>query len=993
MKPIRLEFNAFGPFAQKEVVDFESMAESGIFLICGPTGAGKTTIFDGICFALYGEASGALRQNEDFKSDFSDPSDLCFVRYSFWVREKKFEVYRSPKQKKQKKNGDITTVSAKAELVLPDGTVLTGPAAVSARIQEILGLTAKQFKQITMLAQGDFRRFLDAPSKEKQEIFRHIFDTEKFDQFTVLLEQESKKALENMEKEQQELSFHLKSLTKQNDVALASFLEAEYPLVPSILERLTVLLKNDQKLLEEHQNSIQQLENRIAALHIETHRQNNQRLLDLEKLQKEKEQLSAKNPEMEQLRALLDRLKSAKDLIPLWQKRTEQLEEQKSIQMILEKKNAELSKLFPKSEETERQWMLAKQKSGQKDSLLSAIASLQSFSSLLDEKDLLSRSIKKLKKEIVQNENEFAYAEKVAICQTQEKEISKIRDRSEICRVLLQTIAQKKQLLPLYQQQKTVYLQNYTLFLDAQAGILASKLQENTPCPVCGSCDHPSPAPLKNNPPTQEQLRAYHDAAEHTSQQLFQLNEKIVSQYREIKNAFSPAPFLNENDSQPQEQRMTEILNQTLLEQKTAEEKLQRLQRELCAPKGLLANPLLLSDEDAIQAYREDRRKKLESCHSKLILQQEQLLSLEKKLPSGITSQEELEQKIQNFRSSVKQLDVLLEKTQKEYQETISQIRSVKQSLTENQERMRLLQEKISTTQKTFSDSLYNSFPGGQKVFLDFCAQIGQISAIEKQIHQYQLDMTSLEGRICQLQEQLNGVRFIDITDLLKQEASLQKQIEILRKEASVVQSRLSQDMAHKKQIESIYQKIEKSEWYYRQVNDLFRIASGNNDQRISFERYVLGFYFDAIVSFANHRLENLTGGRYLLCRKKDREKFGRSSGLDLEILDQYSGKIRPTSTLSGGESFKTALALALSLADVVQMYAGGVVIDTMFIDEGFGSLDAESLDSAVEALLSLGNDGRLVGIISHLPQLKEQIPSQIQVKTGRNGSTIQILP
>ena len=438
---------------------------------------------------------------------------------------------------------------------------------------------------------------------------------------------------------------------------------------------------------------------------------------------------------------------------------------------------------------------------------------------------------------------------------------------------------------------------------------------------------------------------------------------------------------------------MAEILNQTLLEQKTAEEKLQCLQRELCAPKGLLANPLLLSDEDAIQTYREDRRKKLESCHSKLILQQEQLLSLEKKLPSGITSQEELEQKIQNFRSSVKQLDVLLEKTQKEYQETISQIRSVKQSLTENQERMRLLQEKISTTQKTFSDSLYNSFPGGQKVFLDSCAQIGQISAIEKQIHQYQLDMTSLEGRICQLQEQLNGVRFIDITDLLKQEASLQKQIEILRKEASVVQSRLSQDMAHKKQIESIYQKIEKSEWYYRQVNDLFRIASGNNDLRISFERYVLGFYFDAIVSFANHRLENLTGGRYLLCRKKDREKFGRSSGLDLEILDQYSGKIRPTSTLSGGESFKTALALALSLADVVQMYAGGVVIDTMFIDEGFGSLDAESLDSAVEALLSLGNDGRLVGIISHLPQLKEQIPSQIQVKTGRNGSTIQILP
>ena len=187
MKPIRLEFNAFGPFAKKETVDFEEVAKSGLFLICGPTGAGKTTIFDGICFALYGEASGSLRQNEDFKSDFSDPDDLCFVRYSFFVREKKFEVYRSPKQKKQKKNGDLTSIAAKAELTLPDGSVVTGPAAVSARIQEILGLSAKQFKQITMLAQGDFRRFLDAPSKEKQEIFRHIFDTEKFDQFTILL--------------------------------------------------------------------------------------------------------------------------------------------------------------------------------------------------------------------------------------------------------------------------------------------------------------------------------------------------------------------------------------------------------------------------------------------------------------------------------------------------------------------------------------------------------------------------------------------------------------------------------------------------------------------------------------------------------------------------------------------------------------------------------------------------------------------------------------
>ncbi len=993
MKPIRLEFNAFGPFAKKETVDFEEVAKSGLFLICGPTGAGITTIFDGICFALYGEASGSLRQNEDFKSDFSDPDDLCFVRYSFFVREKKFEVYRSPKQKKQKKNGDLTSIAAKAELTLPDGSVVTGPAAVSARIQEILGLSAKQFKQITMLAQGDFRRFLDAPSKEKQEIFRHIFDTEKFDQFTILLEQESKNTLADMEKEQQILSFHLKSLASRDDDMLSSLLAVEYPVVPSILRRLTALFKNDQERLEKYQNRIKQLENQCAALHIESHRQNNQRLLDLEKLEKEKALLAAKNPEIERMRTLLIQLKNAKDLLPLWQKRAEQLDEKKALEHSLAKKKIELSSLTLNRQEAENQLSLAKQKASQKESLLSTIASLKALLPLFDEKNVFQRSIAELKQDIAQKEKESTYAETLAACYAQEEEIAVIKSRSDICRALLQTIAQRKQLLPLYQQQKEIYLQNYTLFLDAQAGILASKLQENTPCPVCGSIEHPFPAPLKNNPPTQDQLRSYHDAAEQTSRQLFHLSEKINSQYREMKNVFPSLALCEKGDYQLQVQKISEILEQNLLKLQTAEGKLNRQQKELQERKRLLTSPPPFLDKDAIQTYREEHRQELEASRNMLALQESRLKDLEKRLPTEISSQRDLERKIQELQNSVHHLDRLLEKAQADCQGILSQIQLTKQLLTESQERIQAVCERISETEKAFFDSLYHFFPDGQESFLSSCAKIGQISEIEKHIHQHQLDVFSLDGRICQLKEQLSNVKPVDITTLLEQEASLQQQIQALREEASAVQAQFNQDIAHKKQIESIYQKIEKTEQRYRQVNELFRIASGNNDQRVSFERYVLGFYFDAIVSFANHRLESLTGGRYLLCRKKDREKFGRSSGLDLEILDQYSGKMRPTSTLSGGESFKTALALALSLADVVQMYAGGVVIDTMFIDEGFGSLDAESLDSAIESLLSLGHDGRLVGIISHVSQLKEQISCQIQVESGRNGSTIQICP
>lgn len=992
MKPIRLEFNAFGPFAKQEIVDFSALSESGIFLICGPTGAGKTTIFDGICFALYGEASGALRQNEDFKSDFSDPADLCFIRYSFLVRDKKFEVYRSPKQKKQKKNKDMAVIAAKAELTLPDGSVITGPAAVNARIQEILGLSAKQFKQITMLAQGDFRQFLDASSKEKQEIFRHIFDTEKFDQFTSFLETESKNAMACIEKEQQMLSFHLKSLTQREDGELSELLAAEYPVVRPILDRLDTLLKEDRGRYDKYQNDISQLEKKIAALQIETHRQNNQRLQDLENLQKEKSRLEEKTSKIEELRIRLNKLRSAKDLLPLWQKQSEQTREKQNLTELLMAKQKEQETLFQRGQDAENRLTAAQKEAAQKDRLLSAVSSLQALSPLFDESASLKKSVADLEREIAQAQKESAYAETWTACCEREQAIDALQKQVAACRSLLGMTEQKKQLLPFYQQQKERYLKNYSLFFDAQAGILASTMRENTPCPVCGSLKHPSPAPLKTNPPTQEQLRAYHDEAEKTAQEIFRLNEKINAQSAEIQNFLSEKNAF-ENCQPMSADEVTEIRNKKEAELQQEERQLFKLREKLAEEKRSLLHPPAFSDENGMRAHLENCRKQLNADRSMIQLQKERLAELRKRFPEGISSQEELSIKVNCLYTKMKQLDTQLESAQKNSQEIASQLRFTKQMIDENQKRLQDLQEKIASTENEFFSLLHRSFPDGEADFLQSLSQIGQIPSIEEILHQHQTAVTSLDGRIHQLKEQLINVKFINITELSEQEASLRKKIQELREQSSSVQLRISQDTSHQQQIEAIHQRIEKSEQHYRQVNDLFRVASGSNEQRVSFERYVLGFYFDAIVSFANHRLESLTGGRYLLCRKKDREKFGRSSGLDLEILDQYSGKIRPTSTLSGGESFKTALALALSLADVVQMYAGGVVIDTMFIDEGFGSLDAESLDSAVDALLSLGNDGRLVGIISHVPQLKEQIPSQIQVKAGRNGSSIQMQP
>ncbi|MDD3192255.1 MAG: SMC family ATPase [Oscillospiraceae bacterium] len=990
MKPIRLEFNAFGPFAGNEVVDFEVVADAGIFLISGPTGAGKTTIFDGICFALYGEASGTLRQNEDFKSDFADPSALCSVRYLFSVREKQFAVYRAPKQHKQKKNGDMTIVAAKAELTLPDQSVVTGPAAVSARIQEILGLSVKQFKQITMLAQGDFRRFLDAPSNEKQEIFRHIFDTEKFDRFTTLLERESKSSLERIEKEQQLLSFHLQSLSVREDETLRALQTAEFPVVPPLLERLSVLLASDQEELARRQECIQGLEEKISALQIEVHRQNNQRLQELEELQKRMAQLIEKNPEMEKRRIQLARLKSAKDLLPLWQKINEAQEEKKALETLSVQKQADLRALSLRKETAEKEAEVAQALAGEKECLLSEIASLQALSPLFEEQAASLRSIAQLQNAIAETEKNAAFADGLMDFFTLEEQTAKKADQTNACRTLLESIRQKNRLIPVYQRQKETYLQNYTLFFDAQAGILASTLRKKTPCPVCGSLEHPAPAALQSDPPSQEQLRSYHDAADQTSQQIFRLKERIEAQMQTLKDAVSLLSLPFETAGQ-QEEAAAKALDQCQLEEQAAHHQLDALKNDLRQKQIRLTNPPAPANKQAAQICAEDFRRKLEADQGTLRLQQTQLVQIRQKLPAQLNSLEDLVKKVKAVRERISQTETRLENARKHLQNILSQISLTKQTIDDMALRLKSLQEKIDTSQRAFFSTMQDLFPGGQQDFLDQLSHIGEIEAMEYQLQRHQLTITALAGQIDQLKSQLKSVKLISITDLQEQEKTYRTKIQTLREQVASLQQSLTNDTTHAKEIKVLYQKIEKAEGYCRQVNCLYRIANGNNEQRVSFERYVLGFYFDAIISFANRRLESLSDGRYLLCRKRDREKFGRSSGLDLEILDQYSGKSRPTSTLSGGESFQTALALALSLADVVQMYAGGVVIDTMFIDEGFGSLDAESLRGAVDSLLSLGHDGRLVGIISHVSQLKEQISCQIQVKAGNSGSSIYI--
>ena len=991
MKPIRLECNAFGPFAGNEVIDFESVSQSGIFLISGPTGAGKTTIFDGICFALYGEASGTLRQNENFKSDFAPPSASCYVRYWFSVRDETFEIYRSPKQQKQKRNGEMTVVAAKAELTLPDHSVITGPASVNAKIQDILGLSVRQFKQISMLSQGDFRQFLDAPSKEKQEIFRHLFDTEPFDRFTALLEQKAKDSLADLENTQQLLSFHLKSLSPREDETLNELLQAEYPQIPPILDSLSALLAQDRTAISDGQKTVRRLEDEVRSLQIEMHRQNNKRLETLDRLRQQMQGILAKEPMLEQTKRSLAQWKKARELLPQWQKITELEKEQLALQEKRVSLQQEQSSLKEKQEQTQQKLSQAKKQKEENKQLSAQIASLQRLVPLLEEQQRLQKSILQRKQVCAQWEIKAAFADQSAALFSQKESVAKSKEQSNAARALWEDFCQKRRLLPVFRHQKEAYLNQYAQFFDAQAGLLAAKLQEHQPCPVCGSLEHPNPARLQQDPPTQEQLRTSREQTEQTAQALSRLTARIDQQTLELQKQIPALQQLCALEPSQQEALLAQILSACLAQQEKAQAQAKALQESLEKQRLSMTDlPLFTHQEQALQ-YGETCRQQHKSNQDILSMQTQRLAEVEKMFPASIHSLEELSQTIQKLQATIAQREQYAEQMQTQFHQLISQWQLSVQALEWTAQQIQRIQEKNTALKTEFFRELEHAFAQKQEDFYTALSKINEIEPTEEFLHQQALEKNTLSSQIVQLETDCRGVKYIDITSLLERESTLQTQIQSIQQQIAKHQISYSNDTLHVQQIKALHQKIEEKQTRYQDLSALCQIANGTNALRVSFERYVLGFYFQTIILFANRRLEELTGGRYRLLHKKDREKFGRSSGLDLEILDQYSGKTRPTSTLSGGESFKTALALALSLADVVQMYAGGVTIDTMFIDEGFGSLDAESLNHAIDALLSLQRDGRLVGIISHVSQLKEQIPCQIQVKAARNGSTIQI--
>lgn len=828
MRPLYLSLCSFGPYPGEEKIDFTRFGGNGVFLITGPTGSGKTTIFDGITYALFGLTSTQIREKSSLRSDFSVNEKETYAELVFEHKNKEYTIRRSPRYERLKKRGTGVTVSNETALLLEEGKrPLETVSEVNRRIEEILGFNYRQFKQLGMLAQGEFMELLLASSRDRVEIFRDLFQTGDYEELQKRLGERARG-----------LRGRLYDIDSRIDEVIG---QAGVERTPG-------------KLPEE-------LAAEIGALYEQTKKEKKEIEEALREKKKQKKALEEKGAEYFKLsRELLKEQEKNRKRRDDWQKQEKRAEEQKSIFVSWQEENKarrELEKEAAASLTEEKQKLLAgkKEAKGWERQLLQADTALK-------EKKREKEGLKELLKKLA----DFSKAEKTQ--KARMDSYTKQKEREEAARNL-------------YQEKEELYR-------SAAIGLAARFLEEGKPCPVCGSLTHPDKAGVSEAVPDQKEVEEHKRRAEKE-------RELLDAVFAETKEALG-ALKRQEADIK------AECEKAGILDEAEGQEKYRTLQKE----------------EEQCALFLAEWKKK-----------EKEARSVEKKL-------EALE----------KQLETLKKKEEKNREKEEKEAVKLRERL--SKEEVRAAEKKTVLEEGVKAETALQE----------------KLDAAAKKL---ETDITLLEEEIKtadRLVKELEAKRDGAVTGIGQLKAAWDT---------------LKVRLAERKELEKEY-----GVW-----QDLDNVTKGRNKDRLVFEQYVLAVYFEEVLKAANVRLSDMTNGRFELRKIRRVEDARTTNSLDIEIFDHYTGKCRSVKSLSGGESFKAALCFALGMADMIEASIGGIHIDTLFIDEGFGSLDEESLDQALKSLLSLTGQKHFIGIISHVNELKERIDQQIVIEKGRNGSHI----
>lgn len=922
MKPEKMTISAFGPFAEEVTIDFTALGEKGLYLITGDTGAGKTTIFDAITFALYGEASGDYRESAMFRSKYAKADTRTFVELIFSYAGKQYYVRRNPEYLRPKGRGEgMTTQRQEAVLEFPDDRQpVTKTTEVTRAITELIGLDRNQFTQIAMIAQGEFRKLLMAGTKERETIFRDIFCTgnykrlqdeikdeflEKYKEYN-LLSQRILQYMEGIHCEEESLySEELQKIKGQKQVVN----KEEFYLL------LKKLLAEEKEELAIYEAELTDLNKSLMAVNesIGVAANLNQAARNLESV---KQALLMLRNEYEEKQAILKSAKEEAEICDDLSVKIIRIQEKLSDYQ----KQSELKKQI-----TEREQTLAAVEKELDKAITEGEKNNQKILSL---KDTIEQN-KDVEKEKLLLENRL---EKILSLW---KEIEEFDGKlKEFHKLMTKTDAAKKQYqkaAKLCMEEKEAFNREEQMFYDAQAGVLAQDLQEGVPCPVCGSVTHPRLAVKPDIVPSKEEL----DKIKVRLQRLEKEREQLSLTAGELEGQTN----LLEESVHKKAVQLFSVNEFQQAEQLMREKKVQ-----LTGEKDVLQRQI----EDC-KAGEASYQKALEQLPVVTALWEEQ----EKKIRENKETQMKVTVEISHLKESLSALEKgLLYENEKNAKETMQKLKGKK--------------DRLEKAVKTAQDELVKC---------------------EKEIEE-----KTGQKRI--LSKQLAAGPDKDLSDLTAEKKMLSEQIKQCQSRKDFVYIRYRNNKDAGEQIKKTWEKLLKVEENYKMLKSMSDTANGNlaGKDKVMLETYIQMTYFDRILNRANLRLLNMTSGQYELIRKKNASNQRSQSGLELDVCDHYNGSVRSVHTLSGGEAFMASLSLALGLSDEIQMAAGGIRLDTMFVDEGFGSLDDETLSKAIKVLNGLTEGNRLVGIISHVTELKQCIDRQIVVtKDSVMGSRIAL--
>ncbi|MEF2485115.1 SMC family ATPase [Vibrio mimicus] len=1012
MRPLKLTLQAFGPFAGREVIDFTELGDAPLFLINGPTGAGKSSILDAICYALYGETTGSERTGDQMRCDFADSECLTEVSFEFELAGEHYQITRQPDQEIPKKRGEGMTKKAhSATLVaLKQGDnelIANRPNPVAKAVVELIGLDVKQFRQVMVLPQGKFRELLTANSKEREQIFGQLFQTQLYSQ----IERGLFDRAAGIRKEKDEFDQQIKGTLNVVGLVSEEQLQAELEQVSPLLIEAQEKLKAEQQTLDQSKAQYQsalELEQQFVrqkqlATEIAVHQQQAEQIEALRQQRQQAQKAAHLAAPYQQWRQAHKALLQAEQKI----EQQKQLQQQAELQQHQAQQASQQASLaceqLPALNEQRMQWQRAEQKLLAQESVQQRVAKAERDLQLTTQNTTnLQHAGAQLEQEIQTKRLEWEQQQrKLTDLEARKAQFSQLtlqiqsREHEQALLTELQSVQQELQRFEQLYRQAQTHSEQAKQSADKlelawhtqRAAELAQELKQNEPCPVCGSLEHPNKAQFSGDVVTklqveqtrnlqQQSVERQQTAFNHYQQQGFkvqQVEQNLANLTAEL-NEQKIAPLTNL--LQQQQTLRSEIHALQQLNPELVQRQIEDCEQRLAQSKAALEKQLL-NKQQAWQV---------------LTQAQAELASLQQDIPEEFSDLNVLRAEIQRIQIQIEVLQKSEQSAREQWVLAQKQLASVQAAYQAALDHHKECQQQHEQAVLAWQQGLQNYGLCDEQHYLSARLTDEVIAKIEAQIAQYEELGAMLSGEQQALSRKLADQTQPELDPLVALVSINEGKLAEALQHFTQLQSRMDGLQRVAKQLADLYQKNRALEAEYQVVGTLSDIANGKTGAKVSLHRFVLGVLLDDVLLQASQRLLKMSRGRYLLKRKEDRAKGNAGSGLDLMVEDSYSGKWRDVATLSGGESFMAALALALGLSDVVQSYSGGIRLDTLFIDEGFGSLDPESLDLAIQTLVDLQQGGRTIGIISHVTELKEQIGLRLDVLATRLGSTLRLV-